>query len=67
MSDLQRPPSLKPGDIVRYILDRDHIETVDSVRWVAAAARPHWRVVTRWDGACRVADAAEFVIEGVAP
>jgi hypothetical protein len=64
--ETQQPP-LRPGDRVRYIYDLGHLEVVKCCKLVAGAAMPHWRVVTAWDGAHRVADAAEFVIEGAGP
>lgn len=66
MSTSPHPPPLRPGDRVRYIHDRGHIEVVESCELVAGALVPHWRVVTTWDGNRRIADAAEFVLE-VAP
>jgi hypothetical protein len=66
MSDQTGQPPLRPGDRVRFIYDRDHIEVVETCELVAGPV-PHWRVVTTWDGnRRRVAGAAEFTIEGVA-
>jgi len=57
-------PPLRPGDRVRFIYDRDHIEVVESCDLIAGPV-PHWQVVTTWNGNRRIADAAEFVIEEV--
>jgi hypothetical protein len=58
---------LRPGDRVRFIHDRDHIEVVETCELIAGPV-PHWRVVTTWDGnSRRVADAKEFIITEVAP
>lgn len=65
--ETQQQPPLRPGDRVRYIYDRDHVEIVESCEVAEGAPTPHWRVVATWDGNRRVADAAEFVIEGAAP
>jgi hypothetical protein len=62
----QQPP-LRPGDRVRFIYDRDHVETVESCEFITDAPRRHWQVVTTWDGNRRIADAKEYVIEGVGP
>jgi hypothetical protein len=62
----QQPP-LRPGDRVRYIHDRGHIEVVESCEFAAGALIPHWQVITTWDGSRRVADAAEFVLDEGAP
>ena len=65
MLTIPQQPPLRPGDRVRYIYDPDHIEVVESCEFAADAPVPHWRVITRWDGNRRVADAAEF--ERLAP
>jgi hypothetical protein len=56
---------LRPGDQVRFIKERDHIEAVLTCEWIADAPTPHWRVTTSWPRGRRVADAKEFVIEEV--
>jgi hypothetical protein len=63
MSTSPQQPPLRPGDIVRHIYDRDHVETVKTCKLVAGPV-PYWQTTTTWDGNHRIADAAEFVIEG---
>jgi hypothetical protein len=60
--ETQQPP-LRPGDRVRFIYDRDHVEIVETCELAAGALIPHFQVVTTWNGNRRIADAAEFVIE----
>jgi hypothetical protein len=60
-------PPLRPGDCVRFIHDRGHIEVVESCELVTEPV-PHWQVVTTWgNNRRRIADAAEYVIVKVAP
>jgi hypothetical protein len=61
-AEMSQPPPLRPGDRVRYIYDRDHVEIVESCRYIDTAIK-HWQVVSRWEGGCRIADAVEFILE----
>jgi hypothetical protein len=62
MSTLPQQPPLHPGDLVRFIPDRHHIEIVETCELVLSPV-PHWRVVTTWgNNRRRIADAAEFVM-----
>lgn len=63
MSTSPQQPPLRPGDLVRYVYDPDHVETVESCELIDGEAVPHWQVVTVWNGNRRVADAAEFVLD----
>ena len=63
MSRSPQQPPLQPGDLVRYVFDPDHVETVESCELIDGVAVPHWQVVTTWDGNRRVADASEFTFE----
>jgi hypothetical protein len=62
----QQPP-LQQGDRVRFIYDRDHVEIVETCELDTGPLTPHWRAITTWNGNRRIANAAEFVIEGAAP
>ena len=62
MPNQQQPP-LRPGDRVRYIPDRGHVEVVESCELDTGAAVPYWRVITTWNGNRRIADAIEFVLD----
>jgi hypothetical protein len=63
MSTSPQKPPLRPGDRVRYIHDRGHLEVVESCELAAGDVIPHFQVVKTWNGNRRIADAAEFVIE----
>jgi hypothetical protein len=39
--ETQQQPPLRPGDRVRYIYDRDHVEIVESCEVAEGAPTPH--------------------------